>query len=143
MPITILIAPLLSTPSVISRIFTIARFTQPRIMQLIGSPRYNARKPRRKAAGLPEYRSSANSISVMTPARRHKRAYKKTVSIPLITKFHQSQLPAIPFLATKPVTASGVSAANVVATIEVPANHHGTLRPDRKNSLVLPEALRA
>jgi hypothetical protein len=60
-----------------------------------------------------------------------------------MTKFHQSQLPAIPFLATKPVTASGVSAAKVVATIDVPASHHGTLRPERKNSLVLPEALRA
>ena len=31
----------------------------------------------------------------------------------------------------------------VVATIEVPASHHGTLRPDRKNSLVLPDARRA
>ena len=36
-----------------------------------------------------------------------------------------------------PVTASGVSAANVVATIEVPASHHGTLRPERKNSSTL------
>jgi hypothetical protein len=60
-----------------------------------------------------------------------------------MTMFHQSQLPAIPFLATKPVTASGVSAAKVVATIEVPASHQGTLRPDKKNSLVLPVALRA
>ncbi len=49
--------------------------------------------------------------------------------------FHHSQLPAIPPLATRPVTASGVSAANVVATIDVPASHHGTFRPDRKNSL--------
>ncbi len=63
--------------------------------------------------------------------------------MPLITKFHQSQLPAIPFLATNPVTASGVSAAKVVATIEVPASHQGTLRPERKNSVVLPLALRA
>ena len=31
----------------------------------------------------------------------------------------------------------------VVATIERPASHHGTLRPERKNSLVLPDALRA
>ena len=43
----------------------------------------------------------------------------------------------MPFFATNPVTASGVSAANVVATIEVPASHQGTLRPERKNSLVL------
>ncbi len=51
--------------------------------------------------------------------------------------FHHSQLPAIPPLATMPVTASGVSAAKVVATIEVPASHHGMLRPERKNSSML------
>ena len=39
-----------------------------------------------------------------------------------------------------PVTTSGVSAANVVATIDVPASHHGTFRPERKNSVVLPRA---
>jgi hypothetical protein len=33
-----------------------------------------------------------------------------------------------------PVTQSGVSAANVVATIEVPAIHHGSDRPEAKNS---------
>jgi hypothetical protein len=43
----------------------------------------------------------------------------------------------MPFLATSPVTTSGVSAANVVATIEVPANHHVTLRPEIKKSLTL------
>ena len=63
--------------------------------------------------------------------------------MPLITRLHHSQLPAIPLSATMPVTASGVSAANVVATIEVPASHHGTSRPERKNSLVLPRARRA
>ena len=63
--------------------------------------------------------------------------------MPLITMFHHSQLPAMPFLATRPVTASGVSAANVVATIDVPASHQGTSRPERKNSLVLPRARRA
>ena len=35
------------------RIFTMARLTQPRMMQLMGRPRYSARKPRRKAAGGP------------------------------------------------------------------------------------------
>ena len=55
--------------------------------------------------------------------------------MPLATKLHHSQLPAIPPFATMPVTASGVSAANVVATIEVPASHHGMFRPERKNSL--------
>ena len=54
--------------------------------------------------------------------------------MPLITMHHQSQLPAIPYLTVSPVTTSGVSAANVVATIEVPASHHGTARPDRKYS---------
>src|ERR1035437_8715670 len=49
-----------------------------------------------------------------------------------MTKFHQSQLPATPFVATSPVTTSGVSAANVVATMAAPASHHGTWRPLRK-----------
>ena len=50
--------------------------------------------------------------------------------------FHQSQLPAIPFCATSSVTARGVSAAKVVATMLVPASHQGMLRPVRKNSAV-------
>jgi len=40
-------------------------------------------------------------------------------------------LPATPFRATISVTASGVSAANVVATIEVPASHQGIERFER------------
>jgi len=36
----------------------------------------------------------------------------------------------------------GVSAANVVATIEVPASHHDTFLPETKNSSVLPEERR-
>jgi hypothetical protein len=47
---------------------------------------------------------------------------------------HQIQFPAMPYFTVRPVTASGVSAANVVATIDVPASHHGTERPDRKYS---------
>jgi hypothetical protein len=78
-----------------------------------------------------------NSTSVSTPERRHSLAKKKTVRMPDITELHQTQLPAMPCCATKPVTASGVSTANVVATIEMPASHHGTLRPLRKNSLKL------
>ena len=50
---------------------------------------------------------------------------------------HQIQLPAMPLLATSPVTASGVSAAKVVATIEVPASHQETFRPETKKSLTL------
>ena len=42
----------------------------------------------------------------------------------------------MPKLATRPVTARGVSAANVVATIDVPASHQLTLRPLTKNSSV-------
>jgi hypothetical protein len=68
----------------------------------------------------------------MTSARRHSRAKKKTVSMPLITKFHHSQLPATPLVATRPVTTRGVSAAKVVATIAVPASHQGAWRPERK-----------
>src|SRR5688572_2870230 len=63
--------------------------------------------------------------------------------MPLITRFHHSQLPATPLDTTMPVTANGVSAENVVATIDVPASHHGASRPERKNSLVLPRARRA
>ena len=67
------------------------------------------------------------------PARRHSRAKKTTVSTLPSAAFHHSQLPATPLDATIPVTASGVSAANVVATIDVPASHQGRSRPDRKN----------
>jgi hypothetical protein len=74
---------------------------------------------------------------VVTFARRQSRAKKNTVSIPLITMFHQSQLPATPCAATIPVTTSGVSAANVVATIDAPASHQLTLRPERKYSFRL------
>ena len=36
------------------------------------------------------------SIAVVTPERRHRRANRNTVNIPLATKFHHSQLPAMP-----------------------------------------------
>ena len=55
-----------------------------------------------------------------------------TVIMPPIANAHHSQLPASPCLAIKPVTASGVSAAKVVATIEVPASHQGSARPEMK-----------
>jgi hypothetical protein len=71
------------------------------------------------------------------PARRHRRAKKNTVSMLPNAALHQIQLPAMPLRATRPATASGVSAAKVVATIEVPASHHGRLRPVRKYSLTL------
>ena len=59
-----------------------------------------------------------------------------------MTMFHHSQLPATPFSATMPATASGVSAANVVATIDVPASHQGNDRPDTKYSLMFCPARR-
>ena len=53
-----------------------------------------------------------------------------------MTMFHHSQFPATPYFATSSVTASGVSTANVVATIEVPASHQGNERPPMKNSVI-------
>src|SRR5262245_35054348 len=107
------------------------------MIRLIGIARYSARNTRNVAAGLPLYRTSANSTSVITCARRQRRAKKNTVSMPLINMFHQSQLPATPCDDTNPVTTSGVSAANVVATIDAPASHQGTARPEMKYSLRL------
>ena len=79
-------------------------------------------------------------MSVTTSARRQSRAKKNTVIIPLSRKHHHSQLPAMPLRTVMPVTASGVSAAKVVATMAVPASHQGTFRPERKNSPVLEPA---
>ena len=73
----------------------------------------------------------------MISARRHRRAKKNTVIMPLKRKLHHSQLAAIPCCATCPVTQRGVSAANVVATIDVPASHQLTSRPETKKSPVL------
>ena len=42
---------------------------------------------------------------------------------------------------TNSVMARGVSAANVVATIDVPTTHQGSERPDKKYSSVLDAAL--
>src|SRR6266568_3869260 len=72
----------------------------------------------------------------MISERRQRRAKRKTVIMPLNRKLHQNQFAAMPFLATWPVTQRGVSAANVVATIEVPASHQETSRPETKKSFV-------
>src|SRR5678815_4838088 len=72
----------------------------------------------------------------MTPDRRHSRAKKKTVATPVRTIAHHCQLPATPYCRTCCVTQFGVSLLNVVATIDRPASHHGTDRPDAKNSAV-------
>src|SRR5215470_16677734 len=57
--------------------------------------------------------------------------------MPVSTKAHQHQFPATPCRRTMSVTRLGVSLLNVVATIESPASHQGTERPDAKNSDVL------
>src|SRR6266550_6421805 len=53
-PSTISSASNFPTPKHRPRILTIARLTQPRMMQLIMMPRYTDRNPRRNAAGFPE-----------------------------------------------------------------------------------------
>jgi hypothetical protein len=68
----------------------------------------------------------------MSPERRHKRANKKTVIMPEGKNAHQIQFPAMPPVYTSPVTTSGVSAAKVVATIEVPVSHQEALLPETK-----------
>src|SRR5258705_12829624 len=73
----------------------------------------------------------------MTPDRRHKRAKKNTVETPVRTIAHHCQFPATPYWRTCCVTQFGVSLLNVVATIERPASHQGTDRPEAKNSEVL------
>jgi hypothetical protein len=74
---------------------------------------------------------------VSTPDRRQRRAKKKTVARPVNTNAHHCQLPATPYRRTCSVTQFGVSDEKVVATMDRPASHHGTLRPDAKNSEVL------
>src|SRR5215472_532743 len=128
------------TPMTTLTMLIMALVTQPRIKQFISSPMYTARNPRRNAAGFPEYRISANCTSVSSPDRRQSRANRKTVIIPDNRNDHHSQLPAMPCVYTRPVTSSGVSAEKVVATIDVPANHHETDRPETKySSMLLPE----
>src|SRR4051812_49525283 len=72
----------------------------------------------------------------MPPERRHNRAKKNTVEIPVSTKAHHCQLPATPYCRTCCVTQLGVSEEKVVATIERPASHQGTLRPAAKKPVV-------
>ena len=92
-------------------------------------------------AGLPEYRNSKNSSSVNTFAFRHILAKKKVVNIPPISMFHHNQFPEIPFFLTTSATHNGVSAAKVVATIEIPAMYHGKFLPAKKKSVNEPLAL--
>src|SRR3989338_973775 len=75
-----------------------------------------------------------HSRSVKTSLLLQRGAKKKTVATPLNAMLHQSQLPATPWRETSSVTARGVSAAKVVATIEVPASHQGSFRSETKKS---------
>jgi len=52
--------------------------------------------------------------------------------MPVMRKAHHSQFRLTPPFRTMSVTRFGVSVEKVVATIEVPSNHHGSLRPERK-----------
>ena len=56
-------------------------------------------------------------------------------------RFHQNQFCQIPGPRTNSVMAKGVSAANVVATMDVPTIHQGSVLPERKYSSVLDAAL--
>src|SRR5215470_4945235 len=56
--------------------------------------------------------------------------------MPVRVKAHQHQFPATPWRRTISVTRLGVSLLKVVATMERPASHHGTERPEAKNSVV-------
>src|SRR5690606_11939904 len=85
-------------------------------------------------AGFPEYLNSINSNSVSTLAFRHILAKKKVVNIPPISMFHHNQFPETPFFLITSATHSGVSAANVVATIEIPAIYQGKFLPAKKKS---------
>ena len=59
------------------------------------------------------------------------------MATPVSTIAHHCQFPATPYCRTCWVTQFGVSLLKVVATIESPASHHGTDRPEAKNSEVL------
>ena len=59
------------------------------------------------------------------------------MATPVSVNAHHCQFPATPCVRTKLATRFGVSLEKVVATIERPASHQGTERPDAKNSAVL------
>src|SRR2546426_7892504 len=71
-------------------------------------------------------------MPVIPRAGPHGGGKKNPVTIPPARKSPHTHSPATPFRATRPVTASGVSAANVVATIDVPAKPPPPPAPPRK-----------
>src|ERR1051326_4770152 len=56
--------------------------------------------------------------------------------MPVSVKAHHCQFPATPCRRTISVTRFGVSLLKVVATMDKPASHQGTDRPETKNSEV-------
>ncbi|MHC4763114.1 MAG: hypothetical protein ACYS71_07075, partial [Planctomycetota bacterium] len=73
--------------------------------------------------------------------RRHSLAKKNTVALNPKADDHHIQLLNIPVWREVPATQSGVSAAKVVATIDVPAMYQGSVLPATKKAEVLFEAL--
>jgi hypothetical protein len=87
------------------------------------------------------YRLATSSISVKISVRRHSFAKKNTVALNPQAADHHIQLLNIPVSREVPATQSGVSAAKVVATIDVPAMYQGSDLPATKKAEVLFEAL--
>ena len=79
---------------------------------------------------------------VTIPLRRHSEAKRKTLAAWPAAIDHHHQFSETPPSRTIRTTCSGVSLEKVVATIEVPAIHHGRLRPARKKSVPLRDARR-
>ena len=131
----------LSILSITDTTDAMAFITQPITIKLYRIEKYPALNARKNAAGFPLYRISKSSLSVSTSARRHSLEKRKTPSNEPISRFHQNQFCQMPGPRTNSVIARGVSAANVLATIDVPTTHQGSERPDKKYSSVLDAAL--
>ena len=131
-----------SSPKRIPAILHAARFTAAIVMQL-----KRTRGRPSETLGRRE-RLSRNSGSDKTPGRSSRAsdatiAHKRIPSLRRsVVNAHHCQFPATPCLRTMSVTKFGVSLLKVVATIERPASHHGTARPETKNSdMLLPARL--
>ncbi len=81
----------------------------------------------RKFSRMPSLKAPAHQLRL-----RHNLDQKRNIPTCAIPIDHQNQFAAIPFPATIPEMANGVSAAKVVATIEIPTTHPDRLRPARK-----------
>jgi hypothetical protein len=128
-------------PKTIFDIFAMAMLTDAIMMQLITRPSLMALKILSMLLDLETpYLNLTKSTSVTTSLRLQYRARKKIAPIEPIAPAHQNQLAEIPLLAVSPVTHSGVSDENVVATMEVPATNQPNDRPAKKKSSSLDEA---